>query len=291
MKLARRQIKAFQNTIFSWWKINKRDLPWRHTHDPYKILVSEVMLQQTQVIRVLPKYAEFIKAYPTVEILAKSSPAAVLRIWKGMGYNRRAINLHKAARILVEKYQSIFPISEHLLSQLPGLGTYTARAILVFAYKQEVPLIDTNIRQIITHFFLTKQAQGPALRGPKGRALENEIEDIARQLIPSGKSWEWHQALMDYGALRLRDVKRPFAQGKLPKKIKPPTPFRQSNRFYRGRIIDLLREQEMTEIKLSQELIHTYHKPKAFFDTIIGTLLSDGLIERVKRNTFRLPEA
>ncbi len=259
------------------------------------------MLQQTQVLRVTVKYAEFIQAYPTVQALAKASPAAVLRLWKGMGYNRRALYLHKTARIIVEKYNSQFPISEQLLSKLPGLGIYTARAILVFAFKQEVPLVDTNIRQIITHFFLTNQTQacllastrrsgparqGPALREPKGRALEKEVEIIAHQLIPQGKSWEWHQALMDYGALEMQKV-----NGKRQKVKENRIPFRESDRFYRGRIIDLLREQEMPEIKLLMELVDQYHKPKVFFDTIVASLLSDGLIERVKRKTLRLPEA
>ncbi len=251
----------------------------------------------------LPKYAEFLEAFPTVFDLAKATPAAVLRVWKGMGYNRRALYLQKAARLIVEHSSSVipahagirrkninisdrieFPKSEKELCKLPGLGIYTARAILVFAYKQEVPLVDTNIRQIITHFFFARQAQGPALKGLKDRALEKEIEDVARQLIPAGKSWEWHQALMDYGALAL-NVSRLTSHVSRKKAV----PFKDSNRFFRGRIIDRLREERVSEQLLLNELIDRYGKPEAFFRSIIVSLLTDSLIERTPRGVLHLP--
>src|SRR5688572_18272750 len=114
------KIKDFQKHIFSWWKDNRRDLPWRRTNDPYLILVSEVMLQQTQVSRVLPKYAEFLEAFPSVHALAAASPAVVLRLWKGMGYNRRALYLQKTAQVVRDTYKGVFPKEEKLLAQLPG---------------------------------------------------------------------------------------------------------------------------------------------------------------------------
>ena len=264
----------FQEKIFSWWRSHKRDLPWRHTHDPYKILVSEVMLQQTQVLRVITKYREFIERYPTVGDLAAASPAAVIRIWKGLGYNRRALFLHKAAKIIVEKYGSQLPISEQQLSKLPGLGIYTARAILVFAYKQDVPLIDTNIRRIITHFFFNDQPQKPSV-----------IEDAALRLLPKGKSWEWHQALMDYGSEESSKFK--VQSSKLKKKA---TPFRQSHRFYRGRIIDLLRQQEMQETSFLRRLMKEYQKPKEFFQKLIEDLVAEGFIVRSKTGIVSLPD-
>ncbi len=304
MILSKNRIVTFQKKIFEWWSTHKRDLPWRHTRDPYRIMVSEVMLQQTQVLRVVAKYREFIQTFPTVVDLAQASPAQVLRIWKGMGYNRRALYLHKAAKIIVENVWPVipahagiqskivktfdlnnFPKSEKELRKLPGLGTYTARAILVFAYEQEVPLVDTNIRQIITHFFFTKQAKGPALMGLKGRALEKEIEDIARQLIPPGKSWAWHQALMDYGALALPVLTRSPVHPSPRKGL----PFRDSNRFYRGRIIDRLRDGEISEKKLVSELVITYTKPAAFIHSIIDSLTKDGLLQRTSRGVLRFP--
>lgn len=278
MTISAKRIVFFQQMIFAWWPSHRRDLPWRRTHDPYRIMVSEVMLQQTQVSRVLTKYVEFIEAFPTVITLAEASPAHVLRIWKGMGYNRRALYLQKAAKTIVEEYRGKFPVSESELIKLPGLGTYTARAILVFAYRQEVPLVETNIRQIITHFFLIKK--------PQGRALEKEIEDIARQLIPPGKSWEWHQALMDYGALALPASTRQRVNTSQRKGI----PFRESNRFFRGRIIDRLREGDVPEKKLIRELVMKYDKPASFLQSILKGLAADGLITPSKTGIISLPK-
>ncbi|MBI3955949.1 Fe-S cluster assembly protein HesB [Candidatus Gottesmanbacteria bacterium] len=274
MKLPKKKIVSFQQKVFTWWSTHKRDLPWRRTRDPYRIMVSEVMLQQTQVLRVVAKYREFIERYPRVSNLAHATPAEVLRIWKGLGYNRRALYLHRAAKTIAEAYHGKFPINERELIKLPGLGTYTARAILVFAYKQEVPLVDTNIRQIITHFFFADQPQKASV-----------IEDVARKLLPKGKSWQWHQALMDYGALELRNIQINKYTNKQMEKI----PFRESNRFYRGRIIDRLREGEISEKKFLNELGKTYTKPVAFLHSIIASLVKDGLIERTSRGVLRLP--
>ncbi len=230
------------------------------------------MLQQTQVSRVLAGYREFIEAFPTVQFLAKASPANVLRIWKGMGYNRRALYLQRAAQLIIEGYYGKFPISESELVKLPGLGKYTARAILVFAYKQEIPLVETNIRQIIIHFFFKGERQ-----------KESIIEEVAKQLIPPGKSWEWHQALMDYGAIAMPNAKCQMLNKK------KTIPFRESNRFYRGRIIDRLREGEISEKKFLNELGKIYTKPVAFLHSIIASLVKDGLIQRTSRGVLRLP--
>jgi len=274
MKLSAKRIKFFQKSIFTWWTIHKRDLPWRHTRDPYRIMVSEVMLQQTQVSRVLAGYREFIERYATVSDLAQATPADVLRIWKGMGYNRRAMYLLRAAKAIVEIYHGKFPVSEEELIKLPGLGKYTARAILVFAYAQEVPLVDTNIRQIITHFFFNGEPQ-----------KESVIEEVAGQLIPPAKSWEWHQALMDYGALAMQNAKCQMLNKK-----KKTIPFRDSNRFYRGRIVDRLREGDMRESKLTSELEKKYEKSNDFLKAILQGLEADGLISRSKTGIISLPK-
>lgn len=246
-----KRVAEFRRFIFSWWKENRRDLPWRHTNDPYKILVSEVMLQQTQVSRVLTRYTEFIEVYPTAHSLAHASTADVLRIWKGMGYNRRALYLKKAAQT------GLHAKSEKELSKLPGVGKYTARAILVFAYKKNIACVDTNIRQIITHFFFDDKPQ-----------KESVIQGVADQLVPSGKSWEWHQALMDYGSLAIDRVSQ-----------KKSIPFKNSNRYYRGRLVDLLRDGAVKE-----QIILKDFSPK-----IIDGLLRDGLIVR-RNGILALPE-
>ncbi len=265
VRLSKKQITAFQEKIFSWWKTNRRDLPWRHTHNPYKILVSEVMLQQTQVFRVIPKYAEFIEAYPTARSLANASTADVLRLWKGMGYNRRALYLKRAAEI------GKFPNNETELAKLPGVGTYTARAILVFAYRENEPLVDTNIRRIITHFFFDNKPQ-----------KERAIEKVARRLLPKGKSWEWHQALMDYGALELNVPRITHNASRI-------TPFRESNRFYRGRIVDRLREGNLKQTTLIEEFTGRYGKSRDFIEEILVGLTRDGLISRSTNGTISLP--
>lgn len=267
------KITSFQSMIFTWWKENRRDLPWRHTHDPYNIAVSEIMLQQTQVSRVIPKYHEFIEKYPTVFDLAKSSTASVLRIWKGMGYNRRALYLHKMAKIIVEIYGGKFPVSERLLAKLPGLGTYTARAILVFAHRENVACVDTNIRKIITHFFFKDIPRKPLI-----------IQKTADQLVPIGKSWEWHQALMDYGALQLPKIKIKSLQ-----KQRTTKPFKETNRFYRGRIIDMLREKNYPEIKIIQLVHDQYKKQEYEIQSIINSLTKDGLVRR-RKNILSLPK-
>ena len=261
MLIFQKKVKEFQNYIFDWWRNNVRDLPWRHTHDPYKIWISEVMLQQTQVSRILPRYAEFIDRFPSVESLAQAKTSDVLRLWKGIGYNRRALYLKKGAEVIMDTHKGIMPNKEQELLSLPGIGTYTARAILVFAYKQDVAMVDTNIRQIITHFFFQDAPQ-----------TEKNVQYVADQLVPKGKSWEWHQALMDYGALRLHSGRRPE------RSRRTVQPFRDSNRFYRGRIMDLLREKSWKTDQLIEYGENVYHKPKEFLKEIIQGLEKDGLI-------------
>ena len=241
-------IRVFQKMIFTWWRTHRRALPWRETRDPYRILVSEVMLQQTQVSRVLPKYEEFLFYFPDAYALANASPAHVLRAWKGMGYNRRALFLKRTAEIIIMDYKSIFPDNEMQLIKLPGLGRYTARALLVFAFEKDVAMVDTNIRQIITHFFYNDIYQS-----------EKVIQKTADKLLPPGKSWEWHQALMDYGATELPKVKNMKRKS---------TPFYGSNRYYRGRIVDRLREGRVKESECGNI--------KA-----VDGLIKDGLIELV----------
>jgi A/G-specific adenine glycosylase len=273
MKTRVGKIQEVQNIIFSWWKNNRRDLPWRHTHNPYHILVSEVMLQQTQVRRVIPKYAEFIEAFPTAAALAQSTTAHVLKLWKGMGYNRRALYLKKTAEAVVRDYAGVFPDDEAKLLQLPGVGLYTARAIQVFAYKKDVAAVDTNIRKIIVHFLFDDLAQ-----------KESVIQEAADALVPKGRAWEWHQALMDYGALQMKTL-----QLKIKTKGRTSIPFRETNRFFRGRIMDLLRVRAYKEVELIDDVAQTYDRSESFIVSIIAGLVKDELIVR-KRGMVSLPE-
>lgn len=271
MRVPVQTVKHFQKMIFSWWKTNKRDLPWRHSNDPYKILVSEVMLQQTQVARGLPKYLEFVYKFPTVQSLASASTGEILRVWKGMGYNRRALYLHKTAQKIITDYHGVFPEIEQQLITLPGLGKYTARAVMVFAYKKDIAMVDTNIRQIITHFFFKDVSQ-----------TEKMIQEVADQLVPKGKSWQWHQALMDYGALKLE--RNETKKGK-----KKHTPFKETNRYFRGRILDALRENSYQEELLIHFLIKMYGKNQAFYMNLLKKLASEDLIV-YKNDIWGLPQ-
>ena len=269
MQIKTKRVRQFQRMIFSWWSKNRRDLPWRETRDPYKILVSEVMLQQTQVSRVLPKYEEFLFYFPDVYALSRASSARVLRVWKGMGYNRRALYLKKTAVAVTGLYHGEFPKSESELIKLPGLGKYTARALLVFAFENNIAMVDTNIRQIITHFFYDGESQS-----------EKIIQETADAILPSGRSWDWHQALMDYGALALPKTKRP---------AKKYVPFRESARYFRGQVIDMLRDGAVSQRDLAREFQLKYGKDGVFTRNIIASLRKDGLIA-VSGGRLSLPE-
>jgi A/G-specific adenine glycosylase len=258
--------------IFLWWKTNRRDLPWRHTHDPYHIAVSEIMLQQTQVSRVIPKYIQFLDSFPDIKTLAGATPARVIRAWKGMGYNRRALYLHSMAKIVVGTYKGIIPENEKLLIKLPGLGKYTARAILVFAYRKNISCVDTNICKIMTHFFFSGKQQKPSV-----------IQDIADRLVPAGKSWEWHQALMDYGAAHDKDLRI-----KDKELSKNKVPFRQTNRYYRGRIMDLLRESHYQADEFIMLLKSRFGKTKLFYRKLLGDLQKEGLVT-IQKKIISLP--
>ncbi len=267
MPIAPEDIAVFQRTIFDWWKTNKRDLPWRHTRDPYRILISEVMLQQTQVTRVLAKYQEFLDAFPSVHSLASAPVSRVLTVWRGMGYNRRALYLKRTAETVVRDYEGKFPDSEALLLKLPGLGKYTARAIMVFAFEKNVGMVDTNIRHILTHFLFNDKRQ-----------KEKVIEEVADLVVPHGRSWEWHQALMDYGALAIAKKKKTMHL------VKKQSSFKDSRRYYRGRLVDVLRVSKAKRVTLIRDFVRQYGKDKRFMDEIIDDLIRDGLA--VQKGSF-----
>lgn len=187
-------IKSFQKEILSWYKQHQRDLPWRKTHDPYKILVSEIMLQQTQVSRVIPKYEEFLTAFPTVNDLAKAPDRKLLSVWSGLGYWRRARFLKEAANAVVKEYNGEFPRTPETLVKLPGIGPYTAGAVACFAFNNPDPFIDTNIRRVYLHFFFPNQKD----------ISDKEILEIAKKAVWKKDPRAWHWALFDYGATELK---------------------------------------------------------------------------------------
>ena len=173
--------------LLAWGSDTLRDLPWRRTRNPWHVLVSEVMLQQTSVARVLPKFEAFIDEFPTPHALAEAALGDALRLWSGLGYPRRCRNLQEAARVIVRDFGGEFPSTLPELQSLPGIGQYTSRAILAFAFEQDVAVVDTNVSRVMSRL--------------EGRALKaRELQEMANEFVPQGLGWEWNQVMMDFGA-------------------------------------------------------------------------------------------
>ena len=179
--------------IINWYSRHKRDLPWRKTRNPYFIWVSEVMLQQTQVETVIPYYKRFLSRFPTIESLARASLREVLKVWENMGYYSRARNLHAAAKNISERYDGQIPNTMGTLQSLPGVGNYTASAVLCFAFHQQVPTVDGNVRRVLCRLHGIK-----ALMDQTG--TRKRLFDIATKLVPEKKPAHFNQGLMDLGA-------------------------------------------------------------------------------------------
>jgi A/G-specific adenine glycosylase len=173
--------------VLAWGERTRRDLPWRRTRDPWRILVAEAMLQQTQVARVIPKYEAFLRRFPTPDACARAGVGDVIRAWEGLGYNRRAQQLHRAATAIVEDHDGTFPPDLRLLQTLPGVGPYTARAVLAFAFEQDVGVLDTNAARVLA------RVGGASLR-------PRDAQDAADAAVPAGRGWAWNQAILDLGS-------------------------------------------------------------------------------------------
>jgi len=229
--------------LLRWYRTSARPLPWRETRNPYKILVSEVMLQQTRVNRVLEKYPRFLKQFPSFSSLAKSTPAEVIVAWRGMGYNNRAVRLRSLAQIVCNNYRGRLPTDPDTLTQLPGIGRYTANAIACFAFEQHVAVVDTNIARVIRRVF------------PRS---STDAWKTAERILPARQAYDWNQALMELGALictasnprcadcpLLRHCPGAYKQRRVRPAVRKPEPGRNGipNRIYRGRIVEELRRR------------------------------------------------
>ena len=185
--------RRFQRGLLAWYARHGRDLPWRATSDPYHILVSEIMLQQTQVERVIPKYHEFLARYPTLAHLAQADTEDVTRAWYPLGYNVRPLNLQGIARETMAKYAGRLPDDAASLRSMRGIGPYTAGAVLSFAFGRDACIVDTNVRRVL----------GRVLLGPRRLARlrgQKTIWDLSAMVLPPGRAYDWNQALMDFGA-------------------------------------------------------------------------------------------
>lgn len=229
----KRKRQNFQKTVWQWYRLHAAVLPWRNTKNPYHIFVSEVMLQQTQIPRVLIKYSLFLKKFPSIQKLASSSLRNLLAVWSGMGYNRRALYLQQAAKEIVKTHGGKIPKDISTLDALPGIGPYSARAIACFAYGICEPFIETNIRRVIIHEFFPK----------KKKISDTEILHILHDVQPPNSSLrsEWYWALMDYGREALKHT--PNANRKSKHYIKQ-SKFEGSTRHVRAKLISYLLENK-----------------------------------------------
>lgn len=264
--------RAFVKTVWKYYKQHGRhDHPWRLTNDPYKILVSEVMLQQTQVARVLPKYTAFLRKFGTAQELSKAPLGEVLRAWQGLGYNRRAKMLHLCAQNVVSEYKGKFPKTHAELMKLPGIGHYTAGAVMAFAYNEAVPIIETNIRTAYIHHFFVDDVDIPDTK------LFEYIERTLDQKNPK----DWYYALMDYGMYLKK------TEGNVNNRSKHYTKqstFKNSDRQIRGAILKLLSEKQLSRVQLFLKL--PFEKDR--IDVQLLKLKEEGLIQK-EGSVYQLP--
>jgi A/G-specific adenine glycosylase len=269
--LTAESVRIFQEHIMDWWKTNSRDLPWRRDPSPYHVLISEVMLQQTQVNRVIPKYIEFLNIFPTLEDLASTDIKQVLQLWSGLGYNRRAIWLRDAARQIVESGR--FPQTIEELKTLKGIGPYTSRSILIFAFNMDLAAVDTNIRRIFI-------AEGFA----EERMTLEQLQKVAESLLLKGHSRDWHNALMDYGSEVLTASSSGISS------ISRQSKFSGSTRELRGVIIRLL---TCTDSICLNDILGELEKEGITCRDVKGVLeklISENLVERVNGREFKIAE-
>ena len=257
---------AFRKIVLSHYKAKGRhDLPWRYTTNPYHILVSELMLQQTQVARVLPKYKAFLTKFPNIETLSKAPLESVLSLWVGLGYNRRAKYLKEAASAVVAK-GGVFPQTEEALRLLPGVGPYTASALMAFAFDTTTVMIETNIRTVfLFHFYKNK----------KEKVSDKEILDLVAKTLPRAGFRSWYYALMDYGAFLKREQ---GSHNKQSLTYKKQSVFNGSNRQIRGAIIRVLTKSISPQgTKDFRRAVDTTNEK---LEAQLTTLIKDGLIEK-----------
>jgi A/G-specific adenine glycosylase len=276
--MSQKQIAAFQQTVWQYYdQHGRRELLWRLPEpngdfSPYKILVSEVMLQQTQVSRVLIKYVQFLELFPAVTDLAQASLGEALTAWQGLGYNRRAKFLWQAAQMVVNEYGGEFPQDQHELTKLPGVGVNTAGAVVAYAYNQPAAFIETNIRTVFIHHFF----------GDREEVHDKEIAELVEKTLPHGKNADvrsWYWALMDYGSHLKQTVGN---KSRLSKSYAKQSPFHGSRRAVRGAVIRALSQlnQESNQKGqglLQEELANIITDPR--LADVLQDLKAEGMVQ------------
>ncbi len=285
-------LEESRRAVMEWFSVEGRDLPWRSTRDPWAILVSELMLQQTQVARVVDRLPQFLSRFASPAACASAPAGEVIDEWKGLGYNRRAVNLHRAATMIVAEYGGAIPSELESLLALPGVGPYTARAVLVFSFEHDEAVVDTNIARVLARW------GDEALTATAAQRLGDS-------LVPEGLGWVWNQALMEVGALRCRPVPlcaacplqtacawfmrgcaEPDPSHRTAGVSSRQSRFAGSDRQGRGRLVDALRVGSVASDELAQ--VMGWPEDPARAERVASTLVRDGLAIRCK-GEWRLP--
>lgn len=262
-------IPAFRQMVLSHYEQYGRDMAWRNTTDPYQILVSEIMLQQTQVDRVTTKFPEFLRAFPDFASLATSPLANVLTVWQGLGYNRRAIALQKCAIRVMNEYDGVLPADVDILATFPGIGRATASSIAAFAFNMPVVFIETNIRRVFIHFFFTNT----------DTVSDAEILPLVEQALYRNNPRVWYWALMDLGSALKKTVPNPNRRSV---HYTQQSPFEGSDRKIRGTLLKLLLKYQFLE---EEEIIGCVAEDPHRVQRMLGALEEEGFIKR-RNNGF-----
>ena len=268
-------IEKFQVSLLEWYEKNKRDeLPWRWTNkrpvSPYHILVSEIMLQQTQVSRVLDKFPKFIAAFPAIGDIARASLSEVLNEWQGMGYNRRGLYLKQCAEELMERFNGEMPSERSVLAALPGIGPYTSGAISCFGFNTPEIFLDTNIRKFFLHYFF---------KNANKKISDKEISPIAERLLYRENPRLWNYALMDYGALVLSRKSELLSRAK---NYRKQSPFFGSNRFFRSQIVQYLLKRKKVSLEELQKISPRNIRP------LLDALCKERLIREIRSDIYSI---
>lgn len=262
--LASGQVAAFQAIILNYYARHGRDLPWRRTTDPYHILVSEVMLQQTQVARVLTAYPKFMALFPSLRALAEAQVAEVLAAWQGLGYNRRALALQCTAQLIIRDHAGALPADERLLATMPGIGPATAASICAFAFGMPTVFVETNIRTVFIHFFFLQCE----------RVTDAEILPLVAATLDHSNPRRWYFALMDYGVMLKKAIGNASRRSA---SYRRQGPFAGSDRQLRGQLLRLLLGKgEISLATIATEL----RQPEARVARIAEALTREGFVER-----------
>lgn len=260
---------AFQKKILDFGTTNFRNMPWRETEDPYAILVSEIMLQQTQVDRVVAKYQEFMNHFPNLRVLAHAPFNQVLQVWSGLGYNRRALSLHKTAQVIHQQHHDKIPASIDELVKFPGIGHNTAAAIMVYAFNKPEIFIETNIRSVFIHEFFTN----------KDEIEDKELLSLVKKTLDMNNPRIWYWALMDYGNHLKKLHKNPSRKSKHYAK---QSSFAGSNRQLRGDILRILLQESLSLAMLQNQFDYPHTQTQA----TIQRLVKEGLITQDEKGLY-----